>query len=223
MLGRRTLLSASQMAAEELRDLIQAGALQPGQRVNADELAESLSISRTPVRDALQDLRTEGLVEILPRRGIFVRRISRDEVQDVYAIKTAIEPVAAAWAAERADNSERDQLKIHMLAFEEAGRDEDLRRCAEQVDAIHSQLFAMAHSEVLSDVYRVFHTRVRLLRSLNMGQPGRLTASLDQHRRVVDHVVAQEPQAARDVMLQHMFDASASVMGLDLAPNGVSA
>ena len=207
-------MSAAQLAIEEIRDLIESGALAPGARINAEELAESLGISRTPVRDALQTLRTEGLVEIFPRRGIFVRRISKQEVQDVYAIKTAIEPLAAAWAAERGSEADRQTLAALLQQLQAAGAEEDVFACARVVDTIHTHLFSMAESEVLSDVYRVFQTRVKLLRHLNMGQPGRLKVSIDQHSSVVNHVVNREPEAAQKIMQQHMVDASESVQNI---------
>lgn len=213
---RGPLISASQLAAEEIRDLIESGTLEPGARVNAEELAESLQISRTPVRDALQDLKTEGLVEILPRRGIFVRRISRDEVHDVYEIKLSIEPVAAGWAAERGDDADREKLTSLVEELTASATTSDVKSCAGWVDEIHNLLFQMARSDVLSDVYRVFHARVKLLRHLNMGQPGRLEASVEQHRTVVQHVVKGESREARDAMHRHMLDAATSVQNLPL-------
>lgn len=209
-------MSASELATLEIRDLIESGQLGPGARIHAEQLAETLQVSRTPVRDALRNLETEGLVEILPRRGIFVRTITKAEIRDVYAIKAAVEPLAAAWAAERGTGEGREKLSALLSQLEEAGALQDLSASADCVDKIHDQLFAMSGSEVIQDVYRVFHGRVKLLRHLNMGQPGRLKASVEQHRQVVHHVITQDAEAAQKVMYNHMLDAAASVQNLDL-------
>jgi len=207
----RTLLSASELATAEIRDLIEAGTLLPGQRIHADELAERLMISRTPIRDALQRLQSEGLVEILPRKGVFVRRISAQEVEDVYRLKGAVEPMAAAWAAERGSDAARSALTAALGRLQDAARDGDVDLAAVCVDEIHTQLFTMAGSEVLLDVYRVVHGRVKLLRRLNMAQPGRLQSSVEQHEQIVGHVVAGRAARAGRQMARHMSDAAESV------------
>ncbi|WP_239123827.1 GntR family transcriptional regulator, partial [Sphaerisporangium siamense] len=93
------ILSAKDVVAEEIRALIYNGTMASGARISTDELAERFGVSRTPVRDALQQLSVEGLVTITPRVGVFVREISPQEITDVYQIKTALEPMMAAWAA----------------------------------------------------------------------------------------------------------------------------
>lgn len=211
-----TLMSASQLATLEIRELLESGRLAPGSRISPEHLAEVIQVSRTPVRDALRNLETEGLVEVLPRRGVFVRTITKDEIRDVYAIKTAVEPLAAARAADRGTEDGRERLAALQSQLEDVAARQDVKGSADCVDRIHDQLFRMAGSDVLQAAYRVFHGRVRLLRHLNMAQPGRLATSVGQHRQVVHHVVAEEAEAARRTMYDHMIDASASVEYIDI-------
>jgi DNA-binding GntR family transcriptional regulator len=208
--GARTLLSATDLATEEIRDYIHSGKLEPGDRIRADELAEQLGISRTPVRDALQVLRTEGLVEILPRVGVFVRRITPSEIEEVYALKLAVEPLAASWAAQRGSTSAKVKLQGLLDGLHAAAEERDIRRAAETVDQIHNEIFTLAGSEVFSDVYRVFHARVKILRQFNMSQPGRLQISRHQHSEIVEAIVSGDGEWAAKTMTAHLMDAAAS-------------
>lgn len=212
--GHERVLSATEMAAAMVRELIEAGELLPGQRLNADELGERLGVSRTPIRDALHRLRTEGLVEIKPRKGVFVRTISVQEIEEVYTIKAAVEPIAAAWAASRGEGPARDKLRGSMDALKDAAGANDIPAAARSVGSIHRLIFEMAQSSVLLDVYKVFDARVRLLRQLNMAQPGRLETSVRQHEEIVDLVNSGDPDKAAEAMARHMTDASSSVMRL---------
>jgi DNA-binding GntR family transcriptional regulator len=206
----RTLFSASELAVGEIRDDIHAGKLKPGDRIHTDQLAEQLGISRTPIRDALQVLRTEGLVEILPRVGVFVRRITPKEVEEVYALKASVEPLAANWAANRGSPEAKHELQLLLENLQLAVAETDIGRAAECVDEIHNAIFALADSEVLSDVYRVFHARVKVLRQHNMSQPGRLQVSMHQHSEIVQAIVTGAAGKAAEIMADHLANAAAS-------------
>lgn len=214
----RRLMSAAEVAADEVRDLIDSGTLQPGQRINPDDLAQRLLISRTPIRDALQALKTEGLVDIVPRVGAFVRRISEQEAQDVYAIKAALEPLASAWAATRGTDEEKRELTLLLQDFRAAADRDDVRACTGHVDLLHRKIFEMARSDAFLDAYRVISGRVKLLRYLNMAQPGRLEISARQHREIVDAITSGNATRAGKLMRQHMMDAGESVRRVIATP-----
>src|SRR5262249_59318784 len=86
-------------AADALRDAIVDGRLQPGERLRTVALAESLNLSRTPVREALVQLEREGLVEIVPRRGAVVRAFANEDLLDLYEVRAVLEAAAARRAA----------------------------------------------------------------------------------------------------------------------------
>lgn len=213
-MAREPLLSASDLAVAEIRELIESGRLRPGQRISADQLAETLQISRTPIFDALHRLKVEGVVDVFPRRGAYVREISRQEVNDVYALKIANEPLAAEWAAQRGSEGDRRKLQDLLCQFRISVERNEVRPSSRYVDDIHTLLFEMAHSEPLLAVYRAFHARVKVLRHLNMAQPGRLEVSLQQHTQIVENVLSGSGGEARQAMLSHMKDAAESVSKL---------
>lgn len=207
----RRLYSATEMAADEIRSLIDSGDLRPGERISPDELASKLHISRTPIRDGLQRLKTEGLVDVVPRVGVFVRQISVGEARDVYAIKAALEPLAAGWAAARGSDIDRRDLSRGLTRLRNAAAREDIDGCAEHVDTIHTKLFDMTQSDALRDAYMVIRGRVKILRKLNLAQPGRLKTSSEQHAQIVEAVVARDAVLAEELMRKHMTEAGESV------------
>lgn len=203
--------SASQAAKVMIAELIESE-LRPGQRLNADDLGHRLGVSRTPVRDALHQLQREGLVEVQPRRGFFVRDVSVQEVDEVYALKAAVEPIAARWATERGSEDAKQELaRLSEQLIKTGSGDRNVHQAADCVDQIHNLLFEMADSSVLRDVYNVIHGRVKWLRSLNMAQAGRLETSLQQHEKIVTLVLAGDASGAEATMTAHMRDAASSV------------
>lgn len=208
MANRRRLISASDMVASEIRDLIYQGRVSSGDRLNPELLAAQLDVSKTPVRDALQSLRSEGLVEIVPRVGVFVRRMSKEEAADVYRLKAAIEPLVAGLAAERGDDAQRSQLQRMLRRLTSPVERGQVAKAEEAVNKIHQQLFLMARGEVFLETFRVVNGRVRLLRFRNMAQPGRLEATLKHHRLIVDAVIAGDSRLSAELMRDHLVDAS---------------
>lgn len=207
MANKRVLISATEMVAAEIRDMIYRGEVTPGDRLNPDLLAARLSVSKTPVRDSLHVLQVEGLVEVVPRVGVFVRRMTDREAGDVYRLKEAIEPLAAALAAERGDDATRAELSREIRRLRSAAKRGRVAEAEESVDALHRQLFEMSDSEVLRETFRVVNGRVRLLRSQNMAQPGRLAATVEQHEAVVQAVLAGDADGAARLMRTHLRDA----------------
>jgi len=104
------LVSAQQAAHAKLREMIFSGALQAGQALRQEEIARLLGLSRLPVREALNRLATEGLVELKPRRGFFVVSLKRDEIEDIFDMRAMLEARAGQLAAERTTTDDADAV-----------------------------------------------------------------------------------------------------------------
>ena len=212
--GRIRLASARGLSTERIRAMIHSGELPPGTKLSIDDLAQRFGVSRTPVRDALWDLSGEGLVTIMPRIGVMVRRISPREVNEVYAIKGALEPLMARWAAERGTPAQRRHFHESVAELQAAAEAEDVDRYVELVEDRRRQLLDMAGSEALRDTFSVTDGRVRLLRYRNLSQPGRLSESAEQHARIAEAVLRGDGQEAQHLMQYHMLDAEMRVRRL---------
>jgi DNA-binding GntR family transcriptional regulator len=203
--------SASDLATERIRELINTDQMPQGTKINVDELVQDFGVSRTPIRDALGRLEAEGLVQVVPRVGVYVRRISETEVLEVYAVKEAVEPVMALWATQRADASERED-------FYESGKklaglaSGDVSTYVDFVVERRLKLMEMAQSPVLNDVFRSIDGRVRLLRFRNLHQPSRIRTSVKEHMVIAEAVRDGDARLAFDLTQKHVRSARESLM-----------
>ena len=205
------LLSAKEFAVERIRDLIHSGEFDADGKLSIVALSQQLGVSRTPVRDALWQLATEGLVTVSPRVGAFLRRVTPEEAADIYKLKESIEPLMAGWAAVRASAEQRAAylVEVQQLAFfAEAADVEPYIVCLEKC---RSMLLEMADSPPMVEISSVIDGRVRLLRFRNLSQVGQLTVSAAQHMAVAEAVAAGDAARATVAMAEHMRDASRRV------------
>lgn len=201
------MTSASRLATDEIRVMIQRGTLEPDRKVSIEELSEELGVSRTPVREAVQRLELEGLVEIIPRVGVRVRTITTEEASDVYSLKRAVEPLAARWATVRSPESVRARLTPLMEEMEAACEAGDVGTYAQLVEAFHTTLIELARAPALEDMWSVVSSRVHRLRHLNLSRPGRLATSFGHHRRIADAMFSGDGDLAFREMADHMSNA----------------
>lgn len=222
--GQIKVASAKKLTVERIRALIHSGELRPGDRISIDDLARGFGLSRTPVRDALWQLSSEGLVEILPRSGVFVRNISSREVIEVYEAKGVLEPLMARWATQRGTQAQRAEFHASIEPLRVAAVDEDVTRYVELVEGRRLALMEMADSPVLESLFSVIDGRVRLLRHRNLSQPGRLMVSMNQHALIAEAVRDGDADGAFYAMRFHMKDAQQRVRSLvcDHADDGSS-
>lgn len=159
------LPSARDFVVRRLRDKLCRSELAPGQRLDLDAIASESGVSRTPVREACALLNIEGLVDVVPRVGVFVRRIPLREVLDVYAVKRDLEPLAAAWATTRAPEQDRAAWADRCAFVHRAADTGDFIQYAAIVDARRNQLLAMTDSAVLIQQFAVLDTKSNVSRA----------------------------------------------------------
>jgi DNA-binding GntR family transcriptional regulator len=201
------LVSAKDWALARIRARIHSGEFQPGVKLSIDSLAAELGVSRTPVRDAFGQLEREGLVTITSRVGVFVRRLTRSEAEDIYRIKEAVEPLMARWAAERPSAAQRVAYRDAVAELQAAAAQGGVAEYVMHLERCRRELLRLAGSSPLHDILDVIDGRVRLLRYRNLQQPGTLQVSADQHAEVADAIAMGDGDAAFAAMQAHMHDA----------------
>lgn len=208
------LPSARDFVVRRLRDKLCRSELAPGQRLDLDAIASESGVSRTPVREACALLSIEGLVDVVPRVGVFVRRIPLREVLDVYTVKRDLEPLAAAWATTRAPEQDRTAWADRCAFVHKAADAGDFVQYAAIVDARRNELLAMTDSPVLIQQFAVLDNRLRLFNAQNLSQAGTLHVSAAQHQRVADAVREGVPDRAYAAMADHVADAMGRITRL---------
>ncbi|ROO90849.1 GntR family transcriptional regulator [Actinocorallia herbida] len=203
---------AADTAYTELRRMIVGGELAPGARLAEVELSQALGLSRTPVREALQRLGADGLIEVLPHRGARVALWSESDIAEIFELRTQLEPYAAARAA-RIGVSEAvlDELRGLCGAMEAAAAEGELAQVAQLNSRFHAALIdASGNSRLPAMLTSVMHAPL-ILGTFHTYDPEGMARSMGHHREVVDAIAARDPQWAASVMRSHLRAAAAKI------------
>jgi DNA-binding GntR family transcriptional regulator len=190
----------------EMRRRIISGELAPGVPLSEIALAETFGVSRTPVREAFKQLQTEGLVEVRPRVGTFVTSPSRREFIELFEMKEVLEGAAAMLLANRGTVPELDWLEQNLVEADRAAGAEDWEGYAALVQEFHELLIVGADNAKLEAHYRMLMNQLAYGRlvSTSLSQPGRVHQAGQEHRRVLEPILAKDGDTAERVMREHV-------------------
>ena len=193
-----------EVVCETLRDAIRKGILKPGERLMEIQLAEELGVSRTPVREAIRKLELEGYVIMMPRRGTYVANLSIRDVNEVFEIRTSLDSLASGLAAERITDEELERLQRLLVRISEYVETNDMEKIVETDTEFHDLLYQASRNTRLVGI--IFNLREQLtrFRTTSMAFPGRLAATLEEHRRIVEAIAQGDVKEAQAAAEYHM-------------------
>ncbi|MEV8118049.1 GntR family transcriptional regulator [Streptomyces xiamenensis] len=208
----------------EMRHRIIRGDIQPGSPLAELALAEEFGVSRTPVREALKQLQTEGLVEIRPRVGTFVTAPSRREITELFEMKELLEGAAARLLAQRGRVAEIELLERNLREADNAVERDNRERYAELVQEFHDLLIAGADNSKLEAHYRTLMNQLAYSRlvTTSLSRPGRARQSDREHHHVLELILEKDGDSAEHVMREHVR-ASRRALLAGLPPAGGAA
>lgn len=183
-----------------LRQEIISGTLRPGDRLVERELADRFGVSRVPVREAIRALVTEGFVHFETPRRALVRRLTRDDVRELFELREALEVYAAGLAAARAtpeDLAETEKLLASAAAATEAG---DAEAITDINSRLHDRIMAMAGNGLLTEALEPVAGRLRWMTRRNEEWPHLLV----EHRELYEAIASGDPERARAQALVHV-------------------
>lgn len=204
---------AADRAYESLRDGILGGAYLPGTRLGEADLADVTGTSRTPVREALRRLEVEGLVEVLPHRGARVSEWSREDLEEIYELRTMLEAFAAHRAATRISAAQLQYASELCDRMELLVRnDQDLERMAEINDEFHGTIREAAQSTRLVTMLNAVVQLPLVLGTFQRYSQADLRRSAAHHRELVDALRAGDETWASAVMRSHVAAAKSVLL-----------
>lgn len=203
-----------------VREMILGGEYEPGERINEIKLAEKLSISRSPVREALQLLAGEGLVRMVAGRGAYVATFDVASIGYLAEVREALECAAARHAAARASEESLDQLELFLVRTKDALGDSGLPY-PRDLD-FHQQLLDMTGNPRLVESAREVALQLQLAQARSGERPGRAQAAYDEHVRIYEALRNHDGDAAAAAMADHLACAKAHVLQL-LEADGAAA
>ena len=203
----RDRVSRRQQLPEEVasyvRELIISGAVQPGEFLRVERIAEAVGVSNTPVREGLLALRSEGFVQLVPRRGFVVAPFTQQDVRDLFWAQAQLARELAARAAKKITPEQIAMLEANLKQFQQAVADGDKERIADLGHAFHREINRAADSHRLALLLGmvVNHLPNRFYASIE----AQVAATGDEHPDLVDALRRHDARKAKALMEQHIL------------------
>ena len=201
---------------DALRQAIVEGRLAPGTRLTERVLMDLTGVSRTVVREALRQLESELIVETVPNKGPIVRRLTREEAEDIYRIRAVLEGLAAQMFVTKASDRDLATLKDALDRTVAAYERETPETILKIKNSFYSILFQGAGSETLSAMVAALHARISRWRALGLGHPNRSPdrsgESIDGLRRLYAALEARDVDAAEAIAREEVLKAADEIM-----------
>lgn len=172
-------------------------------RLDERTMAEQLGISRTPIREALARLEQNGFVEIQPRRGVFVRRKSREEVLEMIVVWAALESMAARLVAERASDAEIRSLRRLAAKYSQTAAKADIAEYSEQNILFHQRILELSGCAMLKSIADGLFLHMHAVRRRAMGEGDRATRSVVDHMSIIEAFENRDIELASKLVREH--------------------
>jgi DNA-binding GntR family transcriptional regulator len=197
--------SSASEAYDRLLAAIEDGGLPPSSRLREAELAESLGISRTPVREALKRLELQGLVVHEPHHGAVVASLEYGQIIELYIVREVLEGTAARLAAQHATITEIGVLERMVDA--DRGLVNQPKRLAQTNRQFHQQIRDTARNRYLASALENLRLSLALLAGTTLGAKGRAAEAIGEHAAIVARIAARDPAGAEEAARQHILHA----------------
>jgi DNA-binding GntR family transcriptional regulator len=197
-------VSLRDRAYQEIKRRINKMEFRPGAYLNEAQISRTLRIGRTPVHQALDRLMLEGLVQVIPRKGVMVESISLDQVLQIIDVRLVNEPFCVGLAAERATPAEVSQLRTLLDAAGPLIRARDREQLMDLDRQFHWKISLAARNAVLADTISRLHDRSLRFWFISLGDDLQLRRVDEEHRAILDCVVRRDAAGAADAMRHHI-------------------
>lgn len=187
-----------------VRDLIVEGRIAPGSHIIESELGRQLGVSRTPLREALKTLAGEGLVDLVPSRGAFVRVPTALEARELLEVLTGLESIAGRLACQRGSDQEIADLRLIQNEMTRAFKFGQRLEYHKLNIAIHAGFVALAHNSELRRQHETCSGRLRRMRFLATSTPERWAAAIEEHELMMRALEARDADTLAFLMRDHM-------------------
>ncbi|WP_328429743.1 GntR family transcriptional regulator [Streptomyces sp. NBC_00443] len=198
-------VSLAERAYRAIRDRLVMLEIRPGAPINEDQLAQSLSVGRTPVREALKRLQYERLITTYPRRGTFATEVNITDLAHISEVRLELEPLAAAQAARRATAADRAVLTALRVELESEGpRQRDAAELMHLDLQVHRAIYAATHNPYLEDTLVRHDNLATRIWCLFVDRLADMAGHVEEHGPLVEAIVAGDPDKAAQLARSHV-------------------
>jgi len=197
--------SLAQEIAKRIREMIRKGTLKKGDRIVEKSLSQAMGISRTPFREALRLLSSEGLVELVPNKGAYVAQPSMKDIREMFWVMSILEGKCARLCAKRTDEEGLQKLDDLYRKLEKQYQGKNHEGYMDVNHRYHSLVQDLAGNKILSEVVDNLRQKILLYRYRQIYQPDRLKASMQEHCELQKAFREKKPAAAERLMKEHLM------------------
>jgi DNA-binding GntR family transcriptional regulator len=180
-------------------------------RLDERQLSEQLEISRTPIREALARLEQEGLVEIVPRRGVYIVRKSKAEILEMITVWAALEGMAARLIIQHATDAEISSLRDLFTTFEKGQIQAHIDEYSDKNIAFHQAILSMSRNQLISEISETLFIHMRSIRARTIGEIDRANRSIVDHLHIIEALEARDADLAERLVREHSLNLAAHV------------
>ncbi len=203
-----TQLLATKPLYEEVADMIREKIfhheLPPGSWIDEKYLTQLFGISRTPLREAIKVLASEGLITMKIRRGAYVTEVDTEEITQIFEVIALLEGQGAKTVAMSASEQELENLDSIHLKLEKAAADRDIDRFFELNQEFHDKIQEIAGNRWMRKVISDLRQVLKLQRRNSLTKIGRLEQSLQEHRQILSAIIARKGDLSEELMINHL-------------------
>ena len=193
-----------QEVTDRLRTMVVEAELVPGERIAEAELCEQLGVSRTPLREALKVLASEGLIDLLPNRGTRVSTITEKEIGELFEVLGGIERMAGELAAACATDENIEKLRKFQERMELYHRNDQRHEYFELNQQVHGLIVEMSGNSVLVATHANIMMKVQRARYLAIMSKGRWDEAVREHAEICEAIAAHDPPRAGALIMTHV-------------------
>ena len=191
--------------ADVVRERILKGEYEIGEKIKENQIATELRVSRTPIREAFKILENEGLIDYVPNRGCFAKGFTKQDVEDIYAVREALEALAVNWAVDRITEKEITALEEQCDLMEFYTKKKDRKKVLEMNSSFHDIIYASARSRFLAQVLRSYKEYIDKTRKSIFYEQSYLESILVEHRAILDAIKDRDKERAAAAMTKHLM------------------
>lgn len=198
--------SLTEEIADVIRERILKGEYDIGEKIKENQISTELRVSRTPIREAFKLLENEGLIDYIPNRGCFAKGFTKQDVEDIYEVREALEVLAVSWAVERITDSELVLLEEQCELMEFYTKKADTKKVLELNTDFHDIIYKSTGSRFLAQVLRSYKEYLDKTRKSIYYNQNFLDLIQNEHRRILEAIQKRDKESAIQAISNHLIE-----------------
>ena len=190
--------------ADIIRERILKGEYNIGEKIKENQIATELRVSRTPIREAFKQLENEGLIDYIPNMGCFAKGFTKQDIEDIYAVRKALEVLAVEWAVSRITLEEINKLQDQSDLMEFYTNRKDSKKVSEINTDFHDIIYNATGSRFMAQVLRSYKEYIEQTRKALYNDQSCLEEIFQEHRTILEAIKERDVQSAKEAMARHL-------------------